>query len=232
VSESEYSDAPDGLWTGYDQTKWVAEQLVRQAQGRGLRACVYRLALLLASSYGGTIPPEDGVGRLLRVCARLGVAPDLHPDSIVAAPVDHVARALVRLSLGGGAPANAHLFGGRKITKRELIDPLRRRGHRIDPIDHAAFVERVLVAAHGGEYDEAVVMQARIIRAARRAPAGTCNPIVDDALTRARLNAGAAAWPSLDLSYFDRYAAAAVPSPPLTPPGPHTQTAIAPLTNS
>jgi thioester reductase-like protein len=232
VKEAEYSDGPDGLPTGYDQTKWVAEQLVRQAQRRGLRVSIYRLALLLASSHGGALHPEDGAGRLLRVCAKLGVAPDLHPDPIAAAPVDHVARALVRLSLVGGAAEHAHLLGGRKISKRELFDPLRRRGHRIEPIDHAAFVERVLAAASGGDYDDAVVMQARIIRAVQRAPAATRHPLVDDALTHARLHAGGAPWPALEPSYFDRYAAAAVPASPPTLPGSHPPTATSPLTNS
>jgi thioester reductase-like protein len=59
---------------GYAQTKWVAEQLVRQARDRGLTSTIFRPSFLTASTEGFG-DPTDIVARLLSFMIRHGIAP-------------------------------------------------------------------------------------------------------------------------------------------------------------
>lgn len=98
--------AHQGLVDGYQQSKWVAEQLVGQAAERGLAASVYRLGRVMPASAGGVINRQDLLWRILLSGMRIGALPRLAVAEVWT-PVDYVAQALVRLSLR--MPAN---FGG------------------------------------------------------------------------------------------------------------------------
>jgi nucleoside-diphosphate-sugar epimerase len=60
---------------GYAQTKWVSEQLVRQAREQGIDARIYRPAFLTAST-AGFGHATDIVVRLLSFMIKYGVAPN------------------------------------------------------------------------------------------------------------------------------------------------------------
>ena len=82
---------------GYPQSKWVAEQLVRQAARRGLAAAIYRPGRLTAG-LDGDLPQSDfGLG-LFTLGLELGAVPDLDM-SVDLTPVDWAASALVQLAL-------------------------------------------------------------------------------------------------------------------------------------
>ena len=53
ISESDTNAAMDRLDFGYSQSKWVSEQVVRDAMQRGLQARIFRPALLTPSVHGG-----------------------------------------------------------------------------------------------------------------------------------------------------------------------------------
>jgi len=90
-------DAIDGLHYGYAQSKAVAESLVRQAAARGLRARVYRPALISGDSRTGRFNGDDMLSRLIAGCVRMGAAPDLD-WRLDALPVDSVAELILALS--------------------------------------------------------------------------------------------------------------------------------------
>jgi amino acid adenylation domain-containing protein/thioester reductase-like protein len=82
---------------GYDQSKWVAEGIVRLAQRRGVPVAVYRPGRIGAHSSSGVVNRDDLFVRLLAGCVQLGGAPDVAiVDNL--APVDYVAQAIVALS--------------------------------------------------------------------------------------------------------------------------------------
>jgi len=72
--ESDSNTDMANLDFGYAQTKWVAEQLVRQARDRGLTTTIFRPSFLTAST-DGFGDPTDIVARLLSFMIRHGVAP-------------------------------------------------------------------------------------------------------------------------------------------------------------
>lgn len=88
----------EGLSGGYKQSKWVAEALVREAQSRGLPACIHRPARIMGDSRTGIIGNlADFICSLIKGCVRFGSVP-LAEAQINLMPVDYVAAAIVHLS--------------------------------------------------------------------------------------------------------------------------------------
>ena len=56
------------LSTGYGQTKWVSEQLVRAAGERGLRGSIVRPGYILGDSVTGTCNTDDFLIGMLKGC--------------------------------------------------------------------------------------------------------------------------------------------------------------------
>src|SRR5262249_19996113 len=96
-TEQHQSEDPSQLPTGDAQTKWVAEQLVRQAQARGVPCAIYRPGALVAHSRNGYYNPQGAVDVMLSASFAMGLVPDL--DGFVDwLPVDDAARAVVRIA--------------------------------------------------------------------------------------------------------------------------------------
>jgi len=96
ATESDSIDVDGPLSTGYCETKWVAEQLVRAAMREGLRATIYRPGLTVS---GGQALPSSGllIGLLL-LAREVGAVPavevplDLVTAEYAAAALCHIAR--------------------------------------------------------------------------------------------------------------------------------------------
>ncbi|KAL8915744.1 MAG: hypothetical protein Q9172_006708 [Xanthocarpia lactea] len=112
-----------GLGTGYGQSKWVSEYLVREAGKRGLRGCIVRPGYVTGDTSSGgkdlsffTTPKkigetvagnnltmrivtntDDFLIRHLKGCIQLNSAPII-PNGINMVPVDHVAHCVVACS--------------------------------------------------------------------------------------------------------------------------------------
>ncbi|WP_416904310.1 non-ribosomal peptide synthetase [Micromonospora echinospora] len=110
VTEALPPDEPDGLHGGYNESKWVADRLVRTARERGLPVSVHRPARVTGDSRTGTGNADDYFSRLLRTFAETGAVPALdHVEDM--APVDVVAAAIGRLSRRPDAlAADRHYF--------------------------------------------------------------------------------------------------------------------------
>ncbi|KAL9029007.1 MAG: hypothetical protein Q9196_002699, partial [Gyalolechia fulgens] len=87
-----------GLGTGYGQSKWVSEYLVRQAGKRGLRGTIVRPGYVTGDSVSGVTNTDDFLTRYLKGCIQLHAHPDI-PNGINMVPVNHVARCVVACSL-------------------------------------------------------------------------------------------------------------------------------------
>lgn len=127
------------LHLGYAQSKAVAEQLVRQAQQRGLPAVIYRPALITGHSQTGAANPADFLARGIGACVRMGCAPDVD-WTIEACPVDHVARVVVQNATGGrvvGADV-LHLVHSQPRHWRELVLWMRLYGYPLRLVSYRA----------------------------------------------------------------------------------------------
>jgi thioester reductase-like protein len=109
-----------GLESGYRQSKWVAEQLIRQAQARGIPASIYRPSLITGHSETGVTNALDLTSRFLQGCHQLGLWPQGNMEVNIA-PVDYVAKAIVHLSSDEATLGGAYHVANPRITRLATI---------------------------------------------------------------------------------------------------------------
>lgn len=83
---------------GYGQSKWVAEQYVRQARQRGVPTSIYRPGMIGGDSIHGCCNLSDWVTRFLRGCIIMGLYPDTNKRTLAMIPVDIIADMIIYLS--------------------------------------------------------------------------------------------------------------------------------------
>jgi amino acid adenylation domain-containing protein/thioester reductase-like protein len=118
--------AQDG---GYNQSKWVAEQLVLAARARGLPASIHRPARITGDSRTGHANLGDYFNSWLKGCVQLGLAPIIPGDSFDMAPVDYVAKSMVKLALGAGPQdGNYHYYNPVRLPLDQALAAMQQSG--------------------------------------------------------------------------------------------------------
>jgi amino acid adenylation domain-containing protein/thioester reductase-like protein len=97
IQEEDWYHEPEKLFSGYAQSKWVAEQLVSAARERGLPVCIYRPAEIIGHSQTSIWNLEDYLCHLIKGCLQLEAWPDLDMTFNLT-PVDFASRAILYLS--------------------------------------------------------------------------------------------------------------------------------------
>ncbi|WP_018352467.1 non-ribosomal peptide synthetase [Longispora albida] len=132
---------------GYIQTKWVAEELVREAGRRGLPVAIYRPGRISGAVTTGATGEGDAFWNMIRACVELGAAPDggqLTPVDLV--PVDYVAAALVQLSRS--ASGGAYNLINPELTRPEdVLDAVRAAGYPVRSLPAAEWAAELTAAA-------------------------------------------------------------------------------------
>lgn len=91
-----------GLGTGYGQSKWVGEYLVRAAASKGLTGSIVRPGYIVGDSVTGVCQLDDFLLRMLKGCQQIGLYPSIQ-NGVNMVPVDHVARIVIAAALHGKA---------------------------------------------------------------------------------------------------------------------------------
>ncbi|MEV4624887.1 amino acid adenylation domain-containing protein [Micromonospora sp. NPDC049523] len=152
VSEADPPDRPDGLWGGYNESKWVADRLVQAARERGLPVSIHRPARITGHGGTGAGNTDDYFSRLLKTFVQVGAVPALDfPEDL--APVDYVAAAIGHLSRRTDtAGRDFHYYNPRTIRYAEIVDILRERGYPIRSLPYERWYAEVVEAAqHSAE---------------------------------------------------------------------------------
>ncbi|MES1243261.1 MAG: thioester reductase domain-containing protein [Acidobacteriota bacterium] len=149
----EASDLPvsEGLGGGYPQTKWVSEQLIRQARERGIPAVVYRPGLISGDTASGVNNPRDLMWSFLKSCLQMEAAPDL-ALAFDPVPVDFVSRAIVHLSRRPESASRAfHFFNPRPVPWREVFVFARSLGYPLELLPVAEWDRRLAEAVRSSD---------------------------------------------------------------------------------
>jgi thioester reductase-like protein len=140
ASEDAPLGGPDGLETGYAQSKWVAERVVALARERGVPVAVYRPARIIGDSRTGVWNTDDFAARLIKGCVQAGLAPADPPwDNL--SPVDFVSAAIAELSREAAVltvPA-LHVVNPRWFPWSRVIEFARGRGYALDVVPYHAW---------------------------------------------------------------------------------------------
>ncbi|MGV9408970.1 amino acid adenylation domain-containing protein [Nocardia sp. NPDC003693] len=137
VAESDRITADQLQDNGYLVSKWVGEELIRQAGERGLPVTILRPGTVSAHTVHAISNPQDGFWTMIGAAAALGLAPDVGEATISLVPVDYVARAIVAIGTGPHRDTVYHLVNHVPTPVSAVLDGLRARGVdvRTAPLD-------------------------------------------------------------------------------------------------
>ncbi|SLM34666.1 l-aminoadipate-semialdehyde dehydrogenase large subunit [Lasallia pustulata] len=203
VSEADdLEGSSTGLGTGYGQSKWVSEYLVREAGRRGLRGTIVRPGYVLGDSRTGVTNTDDFLIRLLKGCLQLSSRPHI-TNTVNMVPVDHVARVVVAsafhppVSPLGVAQVTSHP----RLRFHEYLATLQEYGYDVPEVDYPTWrssLEKYVSADEEPSQGQHALMPLYHF-VTGDLPATTIAPELDDANAVAALRADAD-WTGEDVS--------------------------------
>lgn len=202
-----------GLGTGYGQTKWVSEQLVREAGRRGLVGSVVRPGYILGDSETGVCNVDDFLIRMLKGCIQLSSRPHII-NTVNAVPVNHVARVVVASALNPlpssqdirGSSNNVHVVhvtAHPRLRMSEYLSILEYYGFATPEVSYdtwKADLERFVSAGALEKDQEQHALMPLYHFCMNDLPANTRAPEMDDRHAVAILKADADRWTGVDES--------------------------------
>ncbi|GAA2431224.1 amino acid adenylation domain-containing protein [Streptomyces mauvecolor] len=149
------------LPNGYIQTKWVAEELMREAKRRGIPTTIHRPARISGHTASGAAGTDDSFWKFVKACVELGAAPDaegtLEPEDLV--PVDHMAAAIVHLSrraVPEGPVVSYTLTNPTPTRPEDVLRQARLAGHRMEALSGPEWQAALTAAAADAPEDSAI----------------------------------------------------------------------------
>jgi amino acid adenylation domain-containing protein/thioester reductase-like protein len=143
VTEETPLGYPEQLRMGYVETKYVAEELVRNAGRAGLPVAIYRPLDIVGSIDTGAWSTTTEMCALIRFMTDTGLAPDIDL-SLDYVPADVCAAAIRHISVTEGATGRTyHLASPEHALLGTLVGRLRDRGYRIDDVAFADWVREL-----------------------------------------------------------------------------------------
>jgi amino acid adenylation domain-containing protein/thioester reductase-like protein len=136
--------------SGYAQSKWVAEKLVKTANERGIPTCIYRPGMIIGDSQTGISNTEDQIGMLIKGLIQLGNAPNL-ALLMHLTPVDYVSQAIVHLGQQRSAWGKAfHLTNSQSLSLGQLVQAIESQGYQLQLTSYDQWL-KILLAQHLGQ---------------------------------------------------------------------------------
>ncbi|KOS22158.1 L-aminoadipate-semialdehyde dehydrogenase large subunit [Escovopsis weberi] len=193
-----------GLGTGYGQTKWVSEQLVREAGRRGLRGSVVRPGYVLGDSETGVCNTDDFLIRMLKGCIQLRARPHI-VNTVNSVPVNHVARVVAAASLNAllSGVHVVHVTGHPRLRMNEYLSLLEYYGYEVPEVRYdewKADLERYVTAGGQEKDQEQHALMPLYHFCVNDLPANTRAPELDDRNAVQVLKDDAEQWTGVDES--------------------------------
>ena len=136
IRENDNFEYDGFLATGYPQSKWVSERLVRAYGKRGLPVAIYRPGMITGHSRTGVANPEDLVSRLIKGCIQIGAAPQTNL-TVNVLPVDHVSRSIVHLTGQRSALGKTfHLVNPNPVSVSDIFQWSRSLGFPLEQVSY------------------------------------------------------------------------------------------------
>ncbi|OQS15695.1 hypothetical protein B0T36_06805 [Nocardia donostiensis] len=189
---------------GYVTSKWVAEQLVRQAGERGVPVSIYRPGIVCGDPRTGVNSADDSFWNMIRAAAILGLAPDIGDAAMPLVPVNYVASAIVSLAARPAVGRAYHLVNTRPVPIRNIFRSLAKHGIAVETGSVEEIATRLAeeAAARDAAGDDSLVRAALV-----SGNYGGVAARVDDTRTRAELagHGGGIHCPPIDTAALDAY---------------------------
>ena len=218
---------PEGLFSGYAETKWVCERILGIARERGVPVAIYRPGAISGHSRTGAGNTGDIVGSILKGCIQLGAVMRPMPELDVV-PVDYLARAIVHLSLRGSSLGKVFQFANPSpMPWEEVFDIAEGMGYALRRLSYPEWRRELGEAASAGG-DNALIPFLPLFPEVRAGGDGepvardggrkVANVRYDDRNTREGLSGSPVKCPTLDAglvrTYLDFFIADGFLDPP------------------
>ncbi|MGK8555450.1 amino acid adenylation domain-containing protein [Nocardia gipuzkoensis] len=187
---------------GYVASKWVAEQLVRQAGARGVPVSIYRPGIVCGDPRIGVNSADDSFWNMIRAAAILGLAPDIGDADTALVPVNYVVGAIVALAAEAPSGSAYHLVNSQRVAIRDIFESLRRHGIPVEIASIEEIAGRLAeeAAARDAAGDDSLVRAALV-----SGNYGGVAVSVDDTQTRTELAGYGIHCPPIDTAALDAY---------------------------
>jgi len=203
IEQSEYGNKviePDtldnssqGLATGYGQSKWVSEKVIREACKRGLSGVIIRSGYVLGDTKSGVSNTDDFLIRMLKGCVQIGSRPDVE-NTINMVPVTHVARLINATAFHGGEGKVSHVEANPRLTFNEFCGVLEEYGYTAPLKSYDEWKQKVIeyVESSSNDNSEELALLGLYHMVTGDLPEATKAPNLDDRHAQAALKADAA----------------------------------------
>lgn len=188
-----------GLGSGYGQSKWAAEYIIRRAGERGLKGAIIRPGYVTGDTKTGSSNTDDFLLRMLKGCAELGLYPNIN-NTINMVPVDHVARVTVAGALHPPKEdelAVIQVTGHPRVTFTQYVGALNKFGYDLKEGDYVTWKKSLEKFVVEGTHESALYPLLHFVL--DDLPANTKAPELDDANARTSLTSDAL-WTGVDCS--------------------------------
>jgi len=136
---------------GYAQSKWVAEQVVRLAAGRGVPVSIYRPGIVTGDSRSGICATHDFIWRFTRATIEMGRVAMIDGGTDVA-PIDYVSASIVALSLRPESAGKTFNLTHPAIVRwSDIWDSARRFGYPLEPVTMRRWHAQMVAEAEADE---------------------------------------------------------------------------------
>lgn len=143
VRESDEVDQSQVIESGYSQSKWVAEKLVRSAAARGIPVTIFRPGMITGDTVNGMANFTDIIGRMIKGCIQMGCAPKKEM-LLDFTPVDWAIGALVHLSLKEESLGKIfHLATPHPVPWTRVADLIRELGYELRELDYETWLDEL-----------------------------------------------------------------------------------------
>ncbi|CAK4031889.1 L-aminoadipate-semialdehyde dehydrogenase large subunit [Lecanosticta acicola] len=180
LESDDLASSSQGLGTGYGQSKWVSEAVIREANKRGLNAVIIRSGYVMGDPTNGVSNTDDFLVRMLKGCVQVGARPDVE-NTINMVPVTGVARLVNAVSFFGESGQVAHVDAHPRLTFNQYLSTLQTYGYDVPLLPYDTWkqkVERYVEAGHSGNDELALLGLYHMVTG--DLPAATKAPNLDD----------------------------------------------------
>jgi len=131
-----------GLGTGYGQTKWVSEAIIREACRRGLNGVIVRPGYVMGDPETGVSNIDDFLVRMLKGCVQIRARPAFL-NTINMVPVTRVARVVNAVSFYGETGTVSHVDARPRLTFDQYLEVLEDYGYSTPPESYETWKRKI-----------------------------------------------------------------------------------------
>lgn len=188
MESDDLESSRQGLGTGYGQTKWVSEHVIREACKRGLNAVIVRSGYVMGHPETGVSNTDDFLIRMLKGCIQVGSRPDV-TNTINMVPVNRVAQLVNAVSFHSKSGDLAHSDAHPRLTFNDFLSVLETYGYRVPLEPYETWKHKVEQYVEAGKDELALLGLYHMVTG--DLPGATKAPNLDDRNAQAALRADA-----------------------------------------